>query len=614
MIVRRKGLGFLAGIAGVLAVLTLLFSDAVIEHLMESAGSSITGAKVEFSGVDFRPLAVRLEWQSLQVANPYNTWRNLFETGYTGMDLALEPLFLKRFIVEAMQSDSVRIDTKRSTSGTLPGREPRTTSFMESIGERLESKIAEVPLLAVLYGGGGDVDSLWKLVDLQSPRKLDSLRKELQGMRREWGKRLDQLPDKEELQNLRGEIEEIEVEKPETAAEVAGLLERLRTINERIAGIRGKVENFERRFTEDIQALRAADTALANAIEQDRERIRELVQVPPITADQVAEILFGPALVGRIRQALAYIGTARYYSMKAAALKPEKEKPPRLQGQSIRFSSRRDWPGLWIKLLQLSGRIVGTVTVGGKGRNISTAQELIDLPIDIKLQGAGAGGTAVSLRGLFDYTGAIPMDRLELAADKVRLADITLSSSPLLPLHLKSGIATIAGTLSLTGSDLLARARFAGSSLRFTALEDQPELEARLASLRRNVVQSLSELTMSAVAASSGEQLDLKIQSDVAARLASGLVNIAAGSADSVRQLLYARMEEQLQPLRGTVEDQLSQLGNKTRQELQTRQTITTELEQIIQRKRRSLLERAAQQDMKERLPGLRGNPDEMVE
>ena len=100
---RKKGLLFLSVLFLLSFLLFLLLSDRWLEKRMELFGSSIVGAKVEFEGVDFSLLKLRMKWDSLRITNPDNTWRNLFETGYAEFDFDAFPLISKKYIIEKLE-------------------------------------------------------------------------------------------------------------------------------------------------------------------------------------------------------------------------------------------------------------------------------------------------------------------------------------------------------------------------------------------------------------------------------------------------------------------------------------------------------------------------------
>ena len=80
---RWKGIIFLVVLAVLVFVLNLVFTDRWLEKRLESAGSAVVGAKVELERLDFSLLGLQMRWDSLQVANPKNTMKNILTSGKT---------------------------------------------------------------------------------------------------------------------------------------------------------------------------------------------------------------------------------------------------------------------------------------------------------------------------------------------------------------------------------------------------------------------------------------------------------------------------------------------------------------------------------------------------
>ena len=131
---RTKGIIFLLVLFGLFLLLFLLLSDRWLERRMESAGSALIGAKVEFDGVDFSFIKLHMKWDSLRVTNPENTWKNIIETQKAEFDLDLLPLFSKKYIIENLEVQGIRFNTARKTDGKLEIKEQLTTESKGSKG------------------------------------------------------------------------------------------------------------------------------------------------------------------------------------------------------------------------------------------------------------------------------------------------------------------------------------------------------------------------------------------------------------------------------------------------------------------------------------------------
>ena len=75
---RKKFIAFV--LVPVLALLAIIyvFIDGWVESALESAGEGVTGARVEIDRLSVSISPIAIEFSRLQVANPRDTWKNIF--------------------------------------------------------------------------------------------------------------------------------------------------------------------------------------------------------------------------------------------------------------------------------------------------------------------------------------------------------------------------------------------------------------------------------------------------------------------------------------------------------------------------------------------------------
>ncbi|UCF63509.1 MAG: hypothetical protein JSW33_13230, partial [bacterium] len=256
---RKKGLVFLIGLFGIFMLFFLLLTDRWLENRMESTGSAIVGAKVEFDGVDFSFLKLKMKWDSLRVTNPEDTWRNTFETGKVEFDVDLLPLFSKKYIIENVELQGLRFNTPRKTDGKLKKEETQTTEseVVKAIEQRLSQETAEMPVFNLKqYGKKVNLDSLWKMVDLKTPHKIDSLKKVYIEEYRNWEKRINDLPSEKELQVYTREIESIKIDQIKTVDEFQAAYNKANNIYKQLDSTYQSVNTLRADFEKDIKDIK----------------------------------------------------------------------------------------------------------------------------------------------------------------------------------------------------------------------------------------------------------------------------------------------------------------------------------------------------------------------
>jgi uncharacterized protein (TIGR03545 family) len=513
---------FLLALAVVVTALLLLFSSVWLQRILESSASSVVGARVEFRGFKFSILGVRLKWRDLQVANPRDPWRNLLETGTCDLDLALEPLFLKRFVVQTIAVDSLRFNTRRSTDGSLPGGKDGRSGFIDRVQNLLDRKLAILPVVQTLLERKYDVKSLLSAARLQAPGRIDSLTKVLQGRRDEWRSRLQGLPAKEDIERLRVELDSIDVTHPDSPQKLIAALSEINSIRNRIDTLNRQFDTARIALQRDLDDIRGMDTAAQTWITHDYQRLLQLAHFPDISANDIAVAILGRPLVGKIQTVLTYVGRARYYESEIkAAMPPKQRKPPRLAGQTIHFSAKRYWPPFWLKNGSLSALVLNSA-LSGAVDNITARQDLTRLPATFNLTGR-RGAAAVSLDGVLNYIGEIPKELFTMTAQSVDLTGLEMDGGEFFPSRIISGVGDMSAELAVTGQTLSALARFAGHSLAFQAEQGDSGLHPELAAFRRMVSGSLHSLEVSAAIKAAGESLDLTVTSSALAGVVDAL-------------------------------------------------------------------------------------------
>jgi len=214
---RKSGIIILVVIAGIFIAAWLIFTDAFLKKRMESIGGRINGARVNFDGVDFSLIGLRMHWDRLQVTDPDNTWKNMFETGSCTFDIAFGPLLKKKFIIENLQAQGIQLNTDRKTDGKLPKRkiEPKEKSkLVQKIESGLEREKSHMPVFNIdQLKGKINIDDIWKSVSLQTPDRIEALIVDYENKYNQWGKRASELPGKDEFSEIQKEIGSIHPDK-----------------------------------------------------------------------------------------------------------------------------------------------------------------------------------------------------------------------------------------------------------------------------------------------------------------------------------------------------------------------------------------------------------------
>lgn len=547
---------------------------------MESFGSAFVGATVEFDNVDFSLLNLHLKWDSLQVTDPNNTWNNLFQAGITDFDLQLVPLLSGKVIVNNIMMEGIRFNTRRQAQGRALSQEERAeqSEIAVLIREKLETEAAQMPVFNLSqFSQKINVDSLWNLVNLQTPDNVDSLadvfRQDFQG----WEERIESLPSQKDLSEMTRKVENIQPEKINTVEEFQSTLQQVNQVYQNVDSLYNSVKTLKSEFSGDVSRIKQTKTVVSDWIRQDYQKAINMAKIPDLSVKNVARILFGERIIRQVQMVLGYIGTARYYAEQVKSVAPKKENPPRLEGQTVYFSPREAQPKFWIKQISLSGQILNDMNLSGKVNDIVSRQTVIGKPTTIEIRGSRQDQRALNLMATLDYREDLPHEKIELQLQQIPLASVKLTDFPLLPYKIEKGSGEIQAELNFRGPEFLTDIRFDSRNLSFDFSDAPEKMDERLAKLSRSIVQSLNAISFDATIKRTPDVFNFRVNSNIDNLIADRMKSILSDEIQKARNQIESRVKEEVDEYR----QKLDSLVNNRESELRDRiEKVEREIEQ----------------------------------
>ncbi len=194
--IRWHGLIAFLLITAALLAFWFLFIDTFIERRIEDTGTSIVGAKVELDKADLTLFPLGLTLTGLQVTNPDAPMRNIFEVGRISFLLDGLHLIRKKYIIEDMAIEGVRVNTARKRSGAIG----RPAKGEEKPGEEAIGLVTfDLP----------DIEKVLKEEDLQSIKIVEAAKKQIEADRERFERQLKELPDEKKIDEYERRIEKI---------------------------------------------------------------------------------------------------------------------------------------------------------------------------------------------------------------------------------------------------------------------------------------------------------------------------------------------------------------------------------------------------------------------
>lgn len=545
------------GLGLFLAIVLLLWlgTNPLIQWSIESAGTQAVGAKVELDSVDLDLNPVTLELNRLQVTNPEAPMHNIVEAGRIELSLDGYALLRRQFIAENMAVEKLRFDTERSASGAIEGR-----IFSRKKKDAQDGD--EGPDLAGMLPGA-DLPDPDKIVAEERERllgKADEFDGEAEQIQQEWQNHIDRLPSRDSVEQYRQRWNELKG------------LDPLR----RAAGVRELKEDVD----DDLDAVRSLDERL----KKDRQRLSQLTtrarELPGQEADRlmaasgldegfrgVTRKLMGEQLNGWVDTGLNGYRLMSKHMDGRKVKAEEKSKPPRGEGENIRFHEDEPLPRFLIKRTALEGvaqMASSPVDFSGTIRDISTEPAVSGKPMTLAIDGSGEQGTTLDVSGTFDHRSQPGRDQLDFRIQELALSDARFSGSSKLPIVLEQGRANIDGNLKITDGELEGSVKTELQEASFSAGgEDTGDTANRIARAIEGV---------------SGFRLDLGLSGSLGSpkiRLDSNLDNIIGQAlGDEARAELAEARNELEQKLRAELEPKLGQLAGRQQALEQYREQI----------------------------------------
>ncbi|HEY4706654.1 MAG TPA: TIGR03545 family protein [Thermodesulfobacteriota bacterium] len=517
--IRWRGLLAFLAITAVLLVFWFLFIDSFIERRIEKAGTSIVGAKVELDGADLTLFPLGLTLTGLQVTNPDAPMRNIFEAGRISFLMDGVHLIRKKYIIEDMAIEGVRLNTQRSHSGAI-GRP----------GDRKEAP--EEQAIKLLTFELPDIKEVLNDEDLQSIKIVEATKKQIEADRQRFEKELKALPDKKKIEDYERRIEKIKGSRGiggvlGGTAELLAIKKEIEADLDRISAMKDDLSSLAADYGQRVKAASAAP----------RNDVRKILEKYSLSAEGIANL--GSLFIGGRLRELVEDGL-RWREKLDLIVAPEGrengvevQKTLRGRGVDVQFREYAPLPDFLIRRAAISASIP-TGDFSGLVTNITGDQDILGSPMRIRISGERLRGlSSALLEGEINRVApGSPRDLVNFAVRQYRLHDFTLSENKYVPILIGEALADFNVTAELKGSALRADI---GSSIKSAAIdavskEQTNEILSTIAAALSNV----KAFSFNASAAGTIDHFRINVSSDL-----DRVLNAAAGGVLRERMLAF---------------------------------------------------------------------------
>ncbi len=599
---RRKFVYFVLIPAVVVCAVVVIFIDTWVTLGLEAGGEAAVGARVEIQGlhVSLSPLGIR--WARLQVADPHDGWRNLFETGNVKFAMEFGQLLRAKYVIQAMEVDQLILGTPRTTDGSLPhkaapapaGTSPDSTFTARAQGALQSTGEAPPPAAAGFAGLHINADSLVKAMDIHTLKHLDSLKDQALASSAQWNSSLaDFEGSRKNLADLAAGITSINTSQLNSLPAITGAVTTVETSVKGINEISASLATRREAIESDIRKLNAS-AGLAGAIAADDfTRLKGMARLPNLSTTGIARLLAGEETVRKATTYLSYIDWARAHIRNSSA-KPDYTAPPRMKGQTIAFPLERAYPKFLIEKIRISGGTDSSapgsaIRVRGEIDNVTNDQSVTHFPITAELEGAEGNGRTFHLKAVFDRTKDVPYDEYDVSLGGVPLAAFALGTGGALAATVTDARMSSSVRVVVPGSafDANAQTTLSGFRVAFTR-----EPAGVLEQVVHDVLRDISEFTISFRLWNTGGPFALALSTDLDTKIAERSTAVLGAEFAKTQAELQSTLDGAIAGKKAEVTKLLGDRTADVRKQLDAYQSLISDKLALADAKKKELTDR----------------------
>jgi uncharacterized protein (TIGR03545 family) len=590
-IVRWEGLIPLVLVVGLLVLGWRLALPRVLASVASEALTTSLGTQVDVRGVSIGLGDARLTLASVEIADPFDTTRNVLQMGPITLDLLGAAALEKKVVVESL----VVADARWSVRRAVPARSVRGASFARTLlGEtrRFAQQIA-VPPLKLL-----PLDTVRALVldpkQLGTVKAAQAVRDSADTLKRRLTDGVQSLRLQETVDSGEALVARLSKASPRSLG-LAGTQQAVRDIRAMLR----RLDDTKRRVESLATEARAGADSLASGIRRvddarraDYAFARSLLQLPTFEGPDFSGALFGPVSIARFEQAVYYAKLAERWV--PPGLKPREDDGPtrvRLSGTTVHFPKERQFPRLLLKRAEVRLGIADPSGAPSRYRlvvgDVTTEPQLVGRPIVALMRrdaGAASGLASLDVRAVLNHLGPAPHDSVSATA-----AGIALPSMPLpgLPMRLELGAGTSGLTFVRRGAGMAGR--WSLRAPRVTWVIDSAALAGRnrLERVAVDVLRGVPELRLDAEIGGTFEQPRLRVTSNLDQAIAASMRAMLGAEVAKAEARVRAEVDKQVAQARAVAQAKVAEATAQAQAKLdEGRQRLEAARKQLDERLR----------------------------
>jgi uncharacterized protein (TIGR03545 family) len=541
---RWKAVGPLLLLLVLLTVLVILFAEPVARQTTEEVSTELLGTQVDVGRLDLLPRQASVDLGALQIADPFEPRRNLFQADRMILKLNPEALTEKKFVVERFALQGMRFGTTRKTPARPVSGKGFAPQALRSVREW--SKQFDVPLLQLT-----PIDTVKQLV--LNPSQLGSVQA-AQGLLARTDSTRQALDQGFKSLDVKGTVDSARA----LADRLAGTdprklgldgtrqaIQSVQTTLKQLDAAKQQVNALQQNVTQGVKLLGTGVQGLDEARKRDYAFARSLLKLPSFSAPDIGNAFFGKVSVDRFQQALYWAELARHY-MPPGLLPREDTGPKRLRasGTTVRFPKEHAWPTFLVQLGQVDfdigeGLLKGAYAASVQGLTSSPALYGKPMVVTAKRSAAGSAIAGMDVGAVVDHRTADVRDSVGARLRGVKLPSFDI---PGLPFRIAPGVGAANLAFALRGDRLQGHWSIGSNDVAW-ALDSAGGPRSDLEGIVWRVVSGLKQLEVNADVRGSVKAPTLSVRSNLDDAIAQRLKAVVGEEVAKAEALARAKVD-----------------------------------------------------------------------
>ncbi|MGE5314562.1 MAG: TIGR03545 family protein [Acidobacteriota bacterium] len=615
----------------IISVVVYLFIDSWIESGMESAGESMVGAKVEIDNLKLTLNPIAIEFKKLQVANPDDVWKNIFETGKVRFSLNFGQLIRGKYIVETMEVNDLVLGTRRTTSGYIPKepeppRDPNNPPLSEQLKKLVSNKMSDAPIFDLdRLRKQFKIDSLLNYKNLKSVQHFETMKAQVLASSRQWDSTLADIEkSKQQLKEAEATVRSINVNAIQKVDDALKLIDKVDKTYKTVQDLNATFVNRRTAITSNVTTLYQSAKVAPDVLKSDYQSVMALAKIPDLSTSGLTRLLLGRKIFAEADKYMGWIDKVKAEIPKYMP-KPEIEYPKRFKGQDILFPVARAYPKWWVKNIAISGgedRTQDAEFLYGRGqvKNVTNNQQITGVPLTVSLEATKGRTHAITFDARFDRTKpARSHDFYRATLSGMKSGDFVIGQANFLPGKLTNMTTDIAVTADVPerGFDAKVGADFKNFSLVFDAA---PKNDVER--IVRSILEAVHGFHLDVRFWNTGNGLDVALATDLDTQIANRTKQVIGEEVAKLEAQVRAKVDAKIAEKRAEFE----KLYDEKKKEVDTRiaeyEKLINDKIAMVEAKKKELTDRVeaeknkqvdeakkkVESEAKKRLEGLKKN------